>query len=95
MGSIPVSVIFCLLEVVRKLVGCADCHARPSLTTTFFGGQRPERRKLRPNVFRRSFKKPEREFRPAPRSTALTFLSGNDLNEKKLRPMRLTRLDNH
>ena len=38
MGPIPVRVIFCLLEVVRKLVGCADCHARPSLTTTLLAG---------------------------------------------------------
>ena len=38
MGSIPVRVIFCLLEVVRKLVGCDDCHARPCLTTTLLAG---------------------------------------------------------
>ena len=38
MGSILASAIFCLLEVVRKLVGCADCHARPSLTTTLLAG---------------------------------------------------------
>ena len=44
MGSIPVRVIFCLLEVVRKLVGCAAVF-----DDNFVGGQRPERRKLRPN----------------------------------------------